>query len=65
MASINWLDTTTVWSSLGTISFPFSQSGTIYITRLGSIGSSGIGNIDGGHASAIYLPTQTLDGGGA
>lgn len=29
-----WKDTTTVWSSLGTITFPFAQSGTIIIKRV-------------------------------
>lgn len=29
-----WKDTTTVWSSLGKITFPFAQSGTIYIKRI-------------------------------
>lgn len=29
-----WADTTTDWSSLGTISFPFAQSGKIIIKRL-------------------------------
>lgn len=29
-----WLDTTTIWSSLGTIIFPFAQSGTIIIRRI-------------------------------
>lgn len=30
----NWLDTTTAWSSLGTITFPFAQSGKIVIKRV-------------------------------
>lgn len=29
-----WKDTTTVWSSLGKITFPFAQSGTILIKRI-------------------------------
>ena len=29
-----WKDTTTVWSSLGTITFPFAQSGTVIIKRV-------------------------------
>lgn len=29
-----WKDTTTVWSSLGKITFPFAQSGIIYIKRI-------------------------------
>lgn len=31
---LNWLDTTTVWTSLGTITFPFAQSGKIVIRRI-------------------------------
>lgn len=33
-AGLIWNDTTTVWSSLGTITFPFAQSGTIIIKRI-------------------------------
>jgi len=29
-----WLDTTTAWTSLGTINFPSSVSGTILVRRL-------------------------------
>jgi hypothetical protein len=29
-----WYDTTTAWTSLGTITFPFAQSGTIIIRRI-------------------------------
>lgn len=32
--SQTWEDTTTVWSSLGTLTFPFAQSGTILIKRV-------------------------------
>jgi hypothetical protein len=32
--SISWGDTTTVWSSLGTMVFPFAQSGKIVIRRI-------------------------------
>lgn len=32
--NIFWNDTTTVWSSLGTITFPFAQSGTVVIKRI-------------------------------
>ena len=31
---VTWNDVTTAWSSLGTITFPFSQSGTIIIKRI-------------------------------
>lgn len=31
---VTWNDTTTIWSSLGTITFPFAQSGTIIIKRI-------------------------------
>lgn len=31
---LNWLDTTTAWTSLGTITFPFSQSGKIVVKRI-------------------------------
>jgi hypothetical protein len=30
----NWLDTTTVWSSLGTITFPFAMTGRVIIRRV-------------------------------
>jgi len=30
----NWLDTTTNWTSLGTITFPFAQSGKIVVRRI-------------------------------
>lgn len=30
----SWEDTTTAWTSLGTITFPFAQSGTILIRRI-------------------------------
>ena len=30
-----WNDTTTVWSSLGTVTFPYAQSGSITIKRVG------------------------------
>ena len=33
-AVMNWLDTSTIWSSLGTLTFPFAQSGTIIIKRI-------------------------------
>lgn len=32
--SVNWFDTSTVWSSLGTLTFPFAQSGRIIIKRI-------------------------------
>ena len=32
--NIYWIDVTTVWASLGTITLPFAQSGTILIRRL-------------------------------
>lgn len=34
IARHQWQDTTTVWTSLGTITFPIAQSGTIIIRRL-------------------------------
>lgn len=34
-AGLLWNDTTTLWESLGTITFPFAQTGTVIIKRVG------------------------------